>query len=111
VLALSLVALLGAAALMVALLGQAVLARQHAETAADLSAIAAASAGDASAATQRAAAVAQSNSAQLTACHRGADGSYTVEVTVALPGLLRRWLPGSVTARARAGQLAGQRPA
>lgn len=107
ILALCLVALLSVAALTVAVLGQAVLARQHAESAADLSALAAAST-DPAVACRRAAAVAAANRAQVRGCRRGADGSYTVEVAVALPPLLRRWLPAGVTtARARAGEVAG----
>lgn len=90
-------------------LGSAVLARHRAEAAADLAALAGATAlvdplaaaPGAGAPCRRADAVAADNGASLLLCRATGDGSLSVTVAVAVSGVLTRWSP--VTASARAG--------
>lgn len=105
VLAVGIVAVLSSALLVSAALGAAVLARHRAAAAADLAALAAADRsvgrtdGLPCAAAARVAAV---NDAVLTGCRVAADGSVSVQVTVALPPPWRRL--GTTRAQARAGR-------
>lgn len=79
-------------------------ARHRAEAAADLAALAGASAAqagdDGCAAAAR---VATANVALLSRCVVGTDRTVTVEVQIVLPRALSRWSPGPTRATARAG--------
>jgi secretion/DNA translocation related TadE-like protein len=93
-------------ALLVAALGNVIVARHRAEAAADLSALAAASAGPPPDCA-RAAAIAATSGARLLGCRSLPDGSVEVEVICALPAWIAAWAAGAITrpvGRARAGR-------
>lgn len=95
--------------MLVSLFGQAVAARHRAQAAADLAALAAASAWPVADCT-RAAGTASANGAGLDSCLPGSDGSVAVRVVVALPAPLAAFGPARAVARAgqpAAGDLPG----
>jgi secretion/DNA translocation related TadE-like protein len=107
VVVLGIVALLVLASGFALVLGAAISARHRAGAAADFAALAAARqvALDGAGACRNAARVAASGGARLVGCSVRA-GVVDVRAAVPLPGLLSRW--GWVTARARAGPVAGR---
>ncbi len=112
VLALCLVVLTVLLAGAATMLGQAVLARQRAETAADLGALAAAAVlvdplagAGAPQACARAARVVAANGARLLDCRARPDASVSVRAAVDLPGLLTAAGPAAVSARAGPSQV------
>ena len=91
------------------LVATAVLASHRARAAADLTALAGASAAvDGLDACRTAAAVAEANGASLTSCHlAGTATSFVVAVTVTVRTRLRAPLPGALHADAKAGNVPG----